>query len=124
MGTVQMTRRIGITYLSEPLIFLVMIIFLVIKLKLTCSLEQEYLTLSHVAITTSVAEKVVNSGKALATFSLTLWTISLFVVILYHTLLSDRSVQNGAISALLMGKLSGIESSNGELKERMPLLFS
>ena len=43
-----------------------------IKLKLTSSLEQKYPILSHVTISTSVAENVVSSGKALATSSLTL----------------------------------------------------
>ena len=79
-----------------------------IKLKLTSSLEQRYPTLSHVIISTSVAENVVSSGKAVATSSLTLWIVSLFVVTLYHTLLSDKAVQNGAISAVLIGKLCGI----------------
>ena len=48
--------------------------------------EQQYPTLSQVAISTSVAENVVRSGKALATSSVTLWTTSLFAVTLYHTL--------------------------------------
>ena len=84
-----------------------------IKLKLTSSLEQWYPTLSHVTISTSVAENVVSSEKALATSSLTLVIVSVFVVTLYHTLLSEslyRPVQNGAISAVLIGKLSGVYS--------------
>ena len=98
-----------------------------IKLKLTSSLEQGYPTLSHVIISTSVAENVVSSGKALATSSLTLWIVSVLVVSLRHTWLLEsitRSVQNGAISAVLIGNLCGVVLPNEELKERPPLLFS
>ena len=80
MGTVQMTRKIGIIYLSRTLhigsddicIHTKYFVLVNIKLKLTSSLEQKYPTLSHVTMSTSVAENVVCSGKALATSSLTL----------------------------------------------------
>ena len=117
MWTVQRTTSIGIIYLgvyfkkpssNDIFIHTKYFVLVNIKLKLTSSLEQRYPTLSHVIISTSVAENVVSSGKAVATSSLTLWIVSLFVVTLYHTLLSDKAVQNGAISAVLIGKLCGI----------------
>ena len=66
----------------------------------------------HVAISTCVAENVGNSGKALATSSLTLWIVSLFVVTLYINSLGkfvNISNQNGAISGVSIGKPSWIE---------------
>ena len=91
------------------------------------SSSQQYPTWSQVAIRTSVAEKVVSSGKALDTSSLILWITSLSVVTLYHREPKYpvyKSVQNGAISGVLIGNESGDQSENPLLKERSPLLFN
>ena len=74
------------------------------------SSSQQYPTWSQVAIRTSVAENAVSSGKALATSSLILSIISLSVVTLYHREPKYpvyKSVQNGAISGVLIGNKSG-----------------
>ena len=75
------------------------------------SSSQQYPTWSHVAIRTSVAENAVSSGKALATSSLIFSIISLSVVNLYHREPKYpvyKSVQNGAISGVLIGKGCGV----------------
>ena len=89
--------------------------------------EQQYPTWSQVAIRTSVAENVGNSGKALATSSLILSITSLSVVTLYHREPKtpvNKSDQNGAITGVLIGNGSGEKSENPLLKERSPLLFN